>query len=182
MNNGDQSEASAEGRACERCVGTELVHRRHHLPHWQQGGAYYSVTVRCLRPELTPQSRQLVLETLRYDHGKRYELVAAVVMPDHMHLVLHPLAIAEGQWHELGQILKLIKGVSARRINVSEGTTGSVWHSESYDRIIRDDDEFRRFVDYVVTNPVRRELVNQPEEYPYTIWPGDLMEYRPYLR
>ena len=103
-------------------------------------------------------------------------------MPDHMHVILHPLAAAPGRRHDLGHIFKLIKGVSARRINQLEGTTGSIWHAENHDRIIRDDDEFQRFVDYLVTNPVRRELVARPEDYPYMVWPGDLMDYRPYLK
>jgi hypothetical protein len=39
------------------------------------------------------------------------------------------------------------------------------WQSESYDRWVRNDVEFRRIERYIEENPVRAGLVSAPEEY-----------------
>jgi len=154
-------------------IGREVVRRRHHLPHWQLGGSYYWLTSRSGRGELPPSARQIMRDTLKYDHGRRYDLIAAVVMPDHVHAVLRPLQREPGRWFDLAEILKLVKGVSARRINQLLATTGQVWFSETWDRIIRNEDEYNTFLRYLVNNPVKRELVSAPEDYEFTIWPGE---------
>jgi REP element-mobilizing transposase RayT len=83
-------------------------------------------------------------------------------MPDRAHALLEPL---EG--FALSRIMKGIKGVSARLINETRGATGkTIWQDESFDRIIRNQMELDEKISYVVNNPVKRELVSDPWEYP----------------
>ena len=60
---------------------------RRRLPHFQKADAALCVTS-CTgaRLNLPPEGRDLVLEHILREHGKRIRLYAAVVMPDHVHL------------------------------------------------------------------------------------------------
>jgi len=153
-------------------VGEGLQIRRRHLPHWQAGGSWYFVTFRLARGPLPAEARRAVMDVLMGGDGARYELVAAVVMPDHVHCVLHPLERAPGAWLDLGRLLKTLKGVSARRVNEVLSTRGTVWQDESWDRVIRSEPELWARVEYIRTNPVRAGLVSEAEEYPLLLMPG----------
>jgi REP element-mobilizing transposase RayT len=150
-------------------VGPELLIRKHDLPHWQIGGAYYFITFRSARGKLPPAAQQILMDCLLYGDGDRYDLIAGVVMPDHAHCVIRPKESAHGQWHDLAVILKPIKGVSAYRINRLLGLRGSVWQTERRDRIIRNESEFESYIWYMCQNPVKAGLVTSPKHYPYRI-------------
>jgi REP element-mobilizing transposase RayT len=95
-------------------------------------------------------------------------LHGVVVMPDHVHLVATPLSSPGGEDFLLSDILRLIKGRSARRINRELGCSGAVWQAESFDHVLRSDESAESKVDYLLMNPVRRRLVTSPEKYPWT--------------
>lgn len=136
--------------------------KRHgrHLPHWTLQGSTYFVTFRVAEGELNPAERSVVLSHIRDGHGKFYTLVAAVVMPDHVHVLLQP-----NDGVDLIRITRGIKGTSARRINSSRGVSGSIWQEESWDRIIRDQDELDQKLNYMLHNPSRRGLIEDPWQY-----------------
>ncbi len=81
-------------------------------------------------------------------------------MPDHAHILIYP-----EKGYSLDRIMRGIKGVSARKINIYRKTSGQVWQHESYDHIIRGGDEFKQKYDYIVRNPVNGGLVEEPSEY-----------------
>ncbi len=83
-----------------------------------------------------------------------------MVMPDHTHLILKPR-----DSYNLSRIMKGIKGVSARRVNELRQAAGSVWQDESWDRILRDSDEFEEKLQYMIDNPVKKGLAVSGEEY-----------------
>ena len=146
-----------------------LLIRRHHLPHWQAGGSCYFVTFRSARGDLPAAARRAVLEVLRHGDGGRYDLFAAVAMPDHVHCILRPLQVSSGRWHDLGRVLRTLKGVSARRVNHVLHTKGKLWQSESWDRIVRSRSELEDALHYIQMNPVTRGLVRQPQEYEFVV-------------
>jgi REP element-mobilizing transposase RayT len=57
----------------------------------------------------------------------RFHLHAAVVMPEHVHLLLTPLRDENGWPYGLPAILKSLKGASARAVNKLLATSGPVW-------------------------------------------------------
>ncbi len=67
----------------------------------------------------------------------------------------------------LSRILKGIKGASARFLNQRRGAKGAVWQNESWDRILRDEDEYLRTLEYLVGNPIRAGFCKQSEDYPW---------------
>ncbi len=56
----------------------------------------------------------------------------------------------------LGTIVGAFKSAATRRINASRNTPGAtVWQRNYHDRILRDEDEWRRCRQYIETNPAR---------------------------
>lgn len=74
----------------------QLIKTKRQLPHWQMGGSTYVVTFRSRGPNLPPEARKIVLEACRYFDNTKYLLWAAVVMPDHVHLLFTPKEKAQG--------------------------------------------------------------------------------------
>jgi REP element-mobilizing transposase RayT len=101
----------------------------------------------------------------------RYDLDAAVIMPEHVHLPLTPLSDEEGWPYPLPIILKRIKGVSARSVNKLLATSGAVWQEESFDHVLRTNESLEQKREYIRQNPVRRNLAPTPEEYRW-LWLG----------
>ncbi|MGH7214234.1 MAG: thiamine phosphate synthase [Tepidisphaeraceae bacterium] len=130
------------------------------LPHWTVEGSTYFITFRVLNGELQPHERKLVLNHILSGDGPFYRLDAAVVMPDHTHLLLEP---APG--YDLARILKGTKGVSARLVNGQRHVRGQLWQDESFDRIMRDHAEYEEKLLYIINNPAKRGLVNDPWDY-----------------
>ncbi len=143
---------------------------RRHLPHYQKAGRAVFITFcKGNRIPFTPEARDAVLHHCLHDHGKRYELHAAVVMPEHVHLLLSPLRDNQGWPYSLPQILKLLKGTSARSINKLLHSSGPVWQEESFDHVLRSHESFDQKREYIRQNPVRRGLVKKPEDYQW-LW------------
>ncbi len=147
----------------------ELKIRRRRLPHWTLGGSVYFVTFRLVANPLTPSERRLVLDQIKSFDKRFYNVVAAVVMPDHVHMLLRP-------WPgiELSRIMKGVKGVSARKLNQARGSRGSVWLGEWWDRIVRDQNELVDKLDYMRHNPLKQGLTDDPDQYEGWFWNGKL--------
>jgi len=114
---------------------------------------------------LSRAARDLMLRHCLHDHGSKYLLHAAVVMPEHVHLLLSPLRDAAGDVFPLQQILQSIKGASAHSINNASGRQGPVWEEESFDHLLRSYESLEEKFEYIRQNPVRRKLVRRPEDY-----------------
>ncbi|MBM4273016.1 MAG: hypothetical protein FJ134_00920 [Deltaproteobacteria bacterium] len=95
------------------------------------------------------------------------KVYAAVVMPDHVHVLAQPLKQEEGGVFDLGEILHSIKSFTSHKIQKQRGQKGSVWQDERYDRIVRDEVEFGGKWEYIRHNPVKKELAPDPKEYPW---------------
>ena len=93
---------------------------------------------------------------------------ALVVMPDHVHLLLTILANENGVESPFYEILHDIKSASAHKINKVLERSERVWLEEAFDRMPRAD-EFDRYKEYIIMNPVRRGLVEDPDDYEW-LW------------
>lgn len=93
--------------------------------------------------------------------------IAWVVMPDHVHWLF---SLEDGI--ELGQVIKIFKGRSARILNQCLGLSGKFWQKAYYDHAIRKDEDIKSIARYIVANPLRAGLVERIEDYPHwdAIW------------
>jgi len=135
--------------------------KRRNLPHWTDAGATYFVSFHTKEGELSLEEIEMVLEHLESGHQRFYALIAAVVMPNHVHLLIQPFPGVE-----LSRVMKGIKGVSARKINQARGIRGSLWQDESFDRIVRDQEELEEKLQYILNNPIKEGLAEDAFDYP----------------
>jgi non-canonical purine NTP pyrophosphatase (RdgB/HAM1 family) len=143
------------------------IHSRN-LPHWQVGGSAYFVTFRLATGRLSESERVIVLNACKHWDGSRLDLIAAVVMPDHVHLMLRPHKSAPDAFYSLSDLVGGIQRYSSTQINQSRGSSGQLWQDESFDRILRPD-EWQQTWEYILLNPVRAGLAATPWEYPYLV-------------
>jgi REP element-mobilizing transposase RayT len=146
---------------------------RRNLPHYQKDERPLFVTFRTHSQSiLTPEARSLAMKHCLHDNGRRIRLHIAVIMPDHVHLLFTAMRDSDGWTFAIPEILKAIKGTSARSINKLTGRHGPVWQDESFDHVLRGNESLRETIEYIRQNPVRKGLVLKPEEYPW-LWMAD---------
>jgi REP element-mobilizing transposase RayT len=123
------------------------------LPHIRMSHSVYFVTWRCHRKqrEISELERSDVAASLRYFDGARYQLHGFVVMNDHVHVMVEPL----NGW-PLETLVHSWKSFTAHRLQRLHGRKGAVWQDESFDRVIRDDQEYCQKRDYILANPFKR--------------------------
>jgi REP element-mobilizing transposase RayT len=150
------------------CKITMPFYRRN-LPHIEELGATYFVTFRTKDDLfLPPAARSIAMKHCLFENGRKIELHAAVIMSNHVHLLFTPLENDGGEPFSLAEIMKGIKGTSARNINKLLGRTGTLWQDESFDRIMRAG-EFQSKFEYIVANPINAGLTSKSGEYPW-LW------------
>ncbi|MFP4249527.1 MAG: REP-associated tyrosine transposase [Armatimonadota bacterium] len=140
------------------------------LPHWQAPGETHFLTFGLLDRtscDLTlPALARTIVGALQFRHEETYLLHDWVLMPDHVHLMVTPMATEHG-FHSLSRILGSIKGWTAHEINRSIGRRGALWQDETFDRVIRNDAEYRKRAYYIWMNPVEADLVADPRDWPW---------------
>jgi REP element-mobilizing transposase RayT len=138
---------------------------RRHLPHFQGDCAAIFATFSTHHRWILPAAaRSIALEACLWGHGKHFSLHGAVVMPDHVHLVLTPLRDDDGPF-SVADIMQGIKSSSAHEINRALSRAGQVWQHESFDHVLRQEEGIAAKVEYVIQNPVRKGLARMPSEY-----------------
>jgi putative transposase len=89
----------------------------------------------------------------------QYNVLAYVVMPNHVHLLIAPNA-------NLGRITNGLKGVTARDANrILKRTGNPFWQGESFDHWVRDAAESQQIIEYIENNPVKANLAKRAEDW-----------------
>jgi alanyl-tRNA synthetase len=161
----------------ESAVGPKYSKRN--LPHFERPWAKYMVTFSTIdRRQLSPKARDIVLESLLFtDRQRRWQLFAACVMPDHVHVLFEPQIKQQDPdgnpiFWPLTELLHSVKSFTAHEINKAEGTTGGVWEKESFDRMMRSDADLEEKFHYLCRNPWDNGIVPMTEPYPWLWTPG----------
>ncbi len=100
------------------------------------------------QPLADPAIAGMVLRALKHFDGDRYDLLAWSVMPNHVHVLITP---HEG--HALEKILQGMKTHAAKEANRMLGKSGTFWQEEYYDHIVRDGEDLKHQVRYILRNP-----------------------------
>ena len=106
---------------------------------------------------------EVVLENVDAD---RVKLIAACLMRDHLHV----LAMAGTV-----DVMTFVARFKAwtTRVAWGRGHRGPLWQPGSWDRTVRNDEDFRATVAYVVDNPMRAGLVEDGQAWPW-VWTADV--------
>src|SRR5205823_6055893 len=115
---------------------------------------------------------QIVVRTMFFFAGERYDLLAYVVMPSHVHWVFQPIPAWVATLPDerplrtpRERIQQSFNRHSASECNQTLGRQGAFWQHESYDHWVRDADELERIIHYVEANPVKAGLATDPADW-----------------
>jgi REP-associated tyrosine transposase len=155
------------------------------LKRYQNSGAFHFITFSCYRrqPLLTKHGAarmfEQALEEARIKYG--FFVFGYVVMPEHVHLL-----VSEPERATLATAIKAIKqSVARRQVNLGSqqthphnqkkvvwGTqkqgTQHFWQPRYYDFNVFTDDKRVEKLQYMHHNPVKRGLVELPEQWPWS--------------
>jgi len=139
-------------------------------------GATYFFTVNCAR---RGDNRLLVDEidrlraTLRKVKAAHpFRIDAIVVLPEHLHCIW-TLPTEDADYRMRWALIKAgfsrgLPAVEAR--SASRRTRGErgIWQRRYWEHLIRDDEDFRRHVDYLHWNPVKHGWVSRVRDWPHS--------------
>ena len=64
--------------------------------------------------------------------------------------------------------MQSLKGFTSREANRLLERSGTFWEHESYDHFVRDEDEWKRIIAYVLNNPVKAGFVKDWKEWEWS--------------
>jgi putative transposase len=109
---------------------------------------------------------QIVVDAMLKRDRNDYDLVAYTVMPNHVHLIISTEDLGRGSSRQrivaetsVERVCRLLKGATAYACNRALNRSGQFWQHESYDHLIRSDEELERTIWYILSNPVKAGLV-----------------------
>ena len=162
------------------------TYAKRNLPHFEKPWAIYAVNFQTHGGRtLSPAARDIVLDCILHWRESRYRLVAACVMPDHVHLIFQPGIKEEDKegnpvFWPLSEIFHSIKSFSAKEVNKLDTTSGILWQDERFDRYIRSDRDLGEKFRYVCGNPWTAGIVDQQTPYRW-LWTQDIEAAQPYV-
>ena len=126
---------------------------RRHVPHWEHSVGTVCLTWRLHRDQspLRHEERTVVLEVVRSCEPSFAELLAVVVMDDHVHALARPRPGTTG-----ARLATAWKGISAHRLCTEHGRVGPVWQRAYFDRWMRSAEHTGACRAYIEANPRRR--------------------------
>lgn len=150
-------------------------YRRWYVP----GGTYFFTIVTYHRRRLfddeanVERLRAAVATVLK---EQPFEIVAAVILPDHLHF-LWTLPPGDDDYSKrIGRMkvefTKSLNGISMPRMATSESRQkhreSDVWQRRAWEHVVRDEHDFDRHFDYIHYNPVKHGYVSCPHLWPYS--------------
>jgi putative transposase len=150
-------------------------YRRNYVP----GGTYFFTAVTQDRRRIltTPLARRCLRSAIEAEQRRApFEMVAVVLLPDHLHTVWSlPEADANYsiRWKRIkGRFTRAyLKGGSREgrtTPNRRRHQERAVWQRRFWEHTVRDEDDLIRCVDYVHWNPVKHGLVTRARDYPWS--------------
>jgi REP element-mobilizing transposase RayT len=111
-----------------------------------------------------PEVAELVITALHDGERRfeRYKLHSFVIMPNHVHLLVTP-RVESRKW--LGPLKGFTGHEAIRMLGLHKVP---FWQDESYDHLIRSDEECQRVKRYIEWNPVKAGLAALPEKFPFS--------------
>ena len=120
---------------------------RDRLFHWQLDACHGECVLR--QPDLA----RLVIDSLWHFDGQRYDIDSAIVMPNHVHLLVQfrsPTTCREQctSWLHF----------TAAALNRKLGRKGAFWQSEPFDHLVRSPEQFAYLRRYIAENGLKAKL------------------------
>ncbi len=108
----------------------------------------------------------MLMDNLEWLRKRGWVLYAFVLMSTHLHMLLRS---GNGRTNTLVSDLDKFKCYTGRKANELLGTSGRFWARDLFDHWVRNADSFDGFVRYIVNNPVKAGLVNEWQNWRWTV-------------
>ena len=142
-----------------------------------------------------PEVREIVKEAIHHRDGELYNLLAYCIMPNHVHMLFNLLSCnvsrlvrlqsrprsvemeraestnekkSRDSVYKVTKIMESLKKYTALQANLFLKRSGAFWQHESYDLVVRDNDELENTLWYILFNPVKAKLVNEWEQWKWS--------------
>lgn len=107
-----------------------------------------------------PEISDIVLNSLQHFDGDRYVLTDAIVMPNHVHVL-----VAFREEDMLLAQCEAWKRYTGRQIHQALGRKGNFWQVEQFDHLVRSEEQFEYLRQYIADNPRRARLKDGTYRY-----------------
>lgn len=104
---------------------------------------------------------EIVRDSIKFLNGKRYDLRAWVVLPNHVHLLVR---FASGQ--TLAKAMHSLKSYTSNELGLIHPEIRPIWQADYFDRYIRTEEHYWRTVRYIHENPSKANLCKHREDFP----------------
>jgi putative transposase len=101
-------------------------------------------------------------QIVRAARAESAAIVAACYMPDHVHLLIE----MESELSDALALISRAKQYSGFHFKRRFGKR--LWQRYGYERVLRDDEQTLVVARYILNNPVRKRLVERPQDYPFS--------------
>ena len=92
---------------------------------------------------------------------EQFDILGYCVMPDHVHLVVE----GRTESSDLKRFAKMAKQRSGAQF--ARTARRPLWQEGYFDRVLRESDDIRGVVRYILENPIRAGIAERVEDYPY---------------
>ena len=104
----------------------------------------------------------VVLQLLHIAAAHGYSVLAYCFMPDHLHILVEAVS-ADADLRRFAKTFKQVTGFAHHR-----ATGEQLWQEGYYDRVLRREEHTATVVGYIWANPVRKGLVAEIRDWPYS--------------
>ncbi len=125
----------------------------------------------CFLTHVTYKRTPILVDNINFVWGSfnhvrdfnNFELIAWVILPEHIHMIVDP------RENDLSDMIKRFKlKFSGLYRSANNLKSGRLWQYRYWDRIIRDESDLNRHLDYIHYNPVKHGLSSTPYEYKHS--------------
>jgi len=127
----------------------------------------YFITIRAYTNQaafVRPELNQLVLDVLAEEQERQEcSVFTYCLMPDHLHFLISP----RREGISVLTFTDQYKGKATNR-SWTVGWRGKLWQPRYYDHIVRSQESLLEIAEYILSNPIRRGLVERAEDWPWS--------------
>lgn len=133
---------------------------------YQPGGSYFFTVVTHKRQKILSSPDHILRLQLAFDKVKEkfpFTMEAFVILPGHLHCIWN---LPPGD-SDFSTRWRLIKDYFSAGIKgpVNERGEKEVWQRRFWEHLLRDEEDWRRHMDYIHYNPVKHGYVKNPKDW-----------------
>jgi putative transposase len=144
---------------------------------YQQGGSYFFTVVTYNRAPILTASENLSRLHQSFKHVMNqysFTIEAMVILPDHLHCIWQ-LPPGDSDFSTRWRLIKRYFSIMKDK-PVTERGEKNIWQRRFWEHFLRDEEDWRRHMDYIHYNPVKHGYVQNPADWPHSSFQKALQE------